>query len=202
MAIMAEQAESSVCPKCNELERRVAALESQLADALSRLAAATKNSGNSSKPPSSDIVKAALVGRKKKQKKRKKGAQPGHPKHERPAFPPEHVDKTEDYAFDACPECGGKLKVLDQPASVVQQIEVVTQLRGDYGCYRNSRCVILAAPFSRMGARFIPSPGRMVSTSPEGIVTARARLWVSHTGFPGSTFSGDIPKASESTLPC
>lgn len=77
---MAEQAESSVCPKCNELERRVAALESQLADVLSRLAAALKNSGNSSKPPSSDIVKAAVVGLKKKQKKRKKGGQPGHPR--------------------------------------------------------------------------------------------------------------------------
>ena len=114
--MMAEQAESSVCPKCSELERRVAALESQLADALSRLAAATKNSGNSSKPPSSDSAKAAVVDRKKK---RKKGAQPGRPKHERLAFPPEQVDKTQDYAFDACPECGGKLEVLDQPASGV-----------------------------------------------------------------------------------
>lgn len=125
---MAEQGELSVCPKCRELERRVSALESQLADALSRLAAATKNSGNSSKPPSSDIVKAALAGRKKKNKqKRKTGGQPGHPKHERPAFPPDQVDNTQDYAFDACPDCGGKLEVLDQPASVVQQIEVVAQ---------------------------------------------------------------------------
>mgnify|MGYP003394892451 CR=1 FL=1 len=80
---MAEQAEFSVCPKCRELERRVAALESQLSEALIRLAAATKNSGNSSKPPSSDIVKAAIAGRKKKGKKRKVGGQPGHPKAER-----------------------------------------------------------------------------------------------------------------------
>src|ERR1041384_2431886 len=97
---MAEHAGSSVCPKCSELERRIVALEAQLADALGRLAAATKNSGNSSKPPSSDIVKAALAGRKKKRKKKKRGAQPGHPKHERPAFPPEQVDQTQDYAFE------------------------------------------------------------------------------------------------------
>ena len=117
---MAEHAGSSVCPKCCELERRIAVLEAQLA-------AAGKNSANSSKPPSSDIVKAALAGRKKKRKKRKRGGQPGHPKHERPAFQPHQIDKTQDDALDACPECGGKLEVLDQPASVVQQIEVVAQ---------------------------------------------------------------------------
>ena len=117
---MAEHAGSSVCPKCRELERRIVVLEAQLA-------AAGKNSANSSKPPSSDIVKAALAGRKKKGKKKKRGGQPGHPKHERPAFQPDQIDKTQDYALDACPECGGKLEVLDQPASVVQQIEVVAQ---------------------------------------------------------------------------
>ena len=117
---MAEELQTG-CPKCRELEGRIVALEAQLA-------AASKNSTNSSKPPSSDIVKAALADRKKKgKKKRKKGGQPGHPKHERPAFSPEQIDKTQDYALDSCPDCGGKLEVLENPASVVQQIEVVAQ---------------------------------------------------------------------------
>jgi transposase len=61
------------------------------------------------------------------QKKRQRGAQPGHPKHERPAFPPEQIDKTRDYALECCPDCGGELELLKQPASVVQQVEIVTR---------------------------------------------------------------------------
>ena len=38
-----------------------------------------------------DRVKAALAGRKKKGKKKKRGGQPGHPKHERPAFQPDQI---------------------------------------------------------------------------------------------------------------
>ena len=56
--------ETTECPNCKKLARRVAKLEAQLAPALQRiaqleqqLAAARKNSSTSSKPPSSDIVK-------------------------------------------------------------------------------------------------------------------------------------------------
>ena len=56
--------ETSECPNCKRLARRVATPEKQLAEALERiaqleqqLAAAKKDSSTSSKPPSSDIVK-------------------------------------------------------------------------------------------------------------------------------------------------
>lgn len=47
---MAETSIGTRCPECERLRARVADLET-------RLAAAQKHSGNSSKPPSSDIVK-------------------------------------------------------------------------------------------------------------------------------------------------
>ncbi len=114
---MADQAEPPACPKCRELELRIAALEA-------KLAAATKNSTNSSKPPSSDIVKPPATPRKP-QKKRKRGAQPGHKKHERKPFEPGEIDLFQDHRLDQCPECGGKLELLPEPARVLQQIEVV-----------------------------------------------------------------------------
>lgn len=107
------------CPKCAGLELRIAALEA-------KLAAATKNSTTSSKPPSSDIVKPRESLRKRLSK-RKRGAQAGHPKHERKAFTPAEIDRTQDYRLDVCPECGGALEILPQPARVVQQMEVAAQ---------------------------------------------------------------------------
>jgi transposase len=73
------------------LERRIAALEAENADLKRRLAAASKNSSTSSKPPSPDIVKPprppghAGNGRI--------GGQPGHPRHERPPFDANQIDK-------------------------------------------------------------------------------------------------------------
>ncbi len=115
---MTEQATTG-CPRC-------AALERELAELRERLARLEKNSGNSSKPPSSDIVKPATVG-KKRRSRRKRGAQPGHPKHERPAFSPEDLDRIRDYQFERCPDCDGPLEVLDEPARVLQQIDVVAR---------------------------------------------------------------------------
>lgn len=153
---MANQAEPPVCPRCVELERRVAALEAQLAAALDKLAtaldqlaetqrqlaetqrqlaAARKTSANSSKPPSSDLVKPPPPGGKPGAK-RHRGAQPGHPRHERAAFTPAEIDRIEEHRPDACPDCGGDLEALDEPARVVQQVEllprpvVVTEHRG------------------------------------------------------------------------
>jgi transposase len=102
-------------------------LERRIAELVARLARLEKNSGNSSKPPSSDIVKPLRPGRKKDKKKRKRGGQPGHPKHVRPAFPPEQIDQTKDYKLDCCPQCDGPLQLLDTPASVLQQVELVAK---------------------------------------------------------------------------
>lgn len=116
---MTEQTERPDCPKCRELEQRIAALEA-------KLAAATKNSSNSSKSPSSDIVKPPTQ-RRKPDKKRQRGAQPGHKKHERKPFEPGQIDQVENHRLDHCPQCGGPLELLDKPARVLQQIEVAAQ---------------------------------------------------------------------------
>jgi len=91
-----------------------------------KLAAAQKHSGNSSKPPSSDIVKPPKL-RLKGKKKRKRGGQVGHPRHDRPLFPPEQIDKTWDHTLDYCPDCHGPLEETDDLPRIVQQVEIVTK---------------------------------------------------------------------------
>src|SRR5512135_2242964 len=86
------------CANCRRLQARVDALEEELA-ALKQvvaqlgqpLAAARKDSSTSSKPPSSDLVKPPQPP-PEGQDRRRIGGQPGHPKHERVAFPPEAVN--------------------------------------------------------------------------------------------------------------
>src|SRR5436190_21143278 len=119
---MVDQAEHADCPRCRELEQRIAVLEAQLAAFQSRcaaleakLAALTKNSSTSSKPPSSDLVKPPKPGRGQQLPRRLRGAQPGHTKHERKPFAPEEVDEVCDYQAEACPECGGPLELLPEP---------------------------------------------------------------------------------------
>lgn len=116
---MSQAATSHDCPQCAVLRQRIAELES-------RLAKLEKNSSNSSKPPSSDVVRPTAAANKQR-KKRKPGGQAGHPKHQRAAFTEEEIDHRYDYSFDRCPDCDGKLKLLEEPASIVQQVEVVTQ---------------------------------------------------------------------------
>jgi transposase len=97
-------------------QQRVQALERQVA----RLA---KNSTNSSKPPSSDITRPKP--QERKPRKRKIGAQPGHARHERPAFPEADIQSFHDYRLDACPECGNaEVAFLNQPPRVLQQMEI------------------------------------------------------------------------------
>ena len=107
------------CPQCAELERRVAALEAELAKAK-------KNSANSSKPPSSDIVNPPKKpGKPGRPKKRKIGGQPGHPRHERTRFTEEVLNEHWIWGYDECPCCGGKLIDADEPPRVLQQIELL-----------------------------------------------------------------------------
>jgi len=103
-----------------ELRQRVVALEAEVA----RL---RKNSSNSSKPPSSDIVKPPKPSPSFGRKKRRIGGQLGHPRHERPAFSPDQIDRTRDYELDRCPDCGGRLKRLAGEDRVIQQVEIVRQ---------------------------------------------------------------------------
>lgn len=105
------------CPECARLQARVAELEGLLA-------AAKKSSRTSSKPPSSDIVKPPKGDAKNTSTKRKRGAQQGHPGHQRPPFPPEQVTDSEDYTLECCPDCGGTLADAATAPRVLQQVEI------------------------------------------------------------------------------
>src|SRR5512147_1532366 len=122
------------CPKCRRLQARVEALEAELvalkqivARLSQQLAAARKDSSNSSKPPSSDIVKPPKPSPPQGQEQRRIGGQPGHPKHERAAFPPESINGgTFDHRIDSCPACGHDLQpTLTITPRIVQQVDIV-----------------------------------------------------------------------------
>jgi len=106
-----------------ELEKQVAKLVKVNAELTDKVAKLSKNSSNSSKPPSSDIVKPPR--KKKGNGSRNIGGQPGHTKHERTPFTTEEIDDFQTHTLDVCPDCGGKLKEVENAARVVQQVEVV-----------------------------------------------------------------------------
>src|SRR6267142_1860303 len=110
------------CAGCAALMQLVEQLRAEVAELRAELAAAKKNSTNSSKPPSSDIVKKP-IDKLKNRKKRKRGGQPGHPRHERPLFPDDQVDYTELHCV-ACPDCHGPVVPSKLPPKVIQQVEL------------------------------------------------------------------------------
>ena len=113
--------------RIDKLEQENAWLRDENAQLKQQLAAARKNSSTSSKPPSSDIVKPKKP-RGKGRKKRKRGGQPGHPRHERPAFPAEMIDDILPYTLDGCPDCGSELLFSRQVETrVIQQAELVAK---------------------------------------------------------------------------
>ena len=109
------------CARCADLEQRLEQLCARVAQLEAELAAAKKNSTNSSKPPSSDIVKPKI--KPKDGKKRKRGGQPGHPRHERPLLPDDQVDYTDLHCIE-CPDCHGPVVPSKVPPKVIQQIEL------------------------------------------------------------------------------
>jgi transposase len=114
---------SEKCPQCELLSAKVTALEAELGRVRQQLAAANKNSATSSKPPSSDIVKPKPPERPDGQK-RSIGGQPGHDKHERSPFPSEQVTGLETHTLEACPGCGGPLRLNPTIPRVVQQVDI------------------------------------------------------------------------------
>jgi transposase len=117
------------CANCQRLQAEVEALRAQLValqatveQLQKQLAAALKNSSNSSKPPSSDIVKPPKPQPPSGQPRRKPGGQPGHASHQRALFPPEMLaSEPTDYLLDACPGCGGHLLLTDDAEPIVVQ---------------------------------------------------------------------------------
>jgi transposase len=150
---MEPRGSSTGCPTCAQLQGRLAHLSARVAELETKLAAAQKDSRTSSKPPSSDIVKPPKDGPGRKKKKRRRGGQPGHPRHERPAFAPEQVDSTHDYVLEECPDCGGRLQDAAAAARVIQQVEIaekpiiITEHRGlAYWCAKCQKVHYGAVP--------------------------------------------------------
>src|SRR5450755_1279853 len=121
--------ENSTCGQCRIRDAKIAALEEKVAhleELVTRLeqklASSKKNSSTSSKPPSSDIVKPKPP--LPDGEKRSIGGQPGHPKHEREPFPPEQVTSFHEHPLDACPDCGGTLRLNGPCKKVVQQVDI------------------------------------------------------------------------------
>lgn len=111
------------CPRCQELETRLAALEAEIRRLGEQLAAARKNSATSSKPPSSDIVKPKPAPAPDGSK-RTIGGQPGHPMHLREPFPAGQITSFHRHEPDACPDCGGVVRPSGTDDRVVQQVDV------------------------------------------------------------------------------
>ena len=103
------------------LKMRIAELETENSRLMTEIAKLKKNSTTSSKPPSSDIVKPPRPPATGKPGKRRAGGQPHHPRHTRPPFPPEQVDKTWDYEWENVP---AGWKTLDR-FRIVQQAELI-----------------------------------------------------------------------------
>jgi transposase len=116
----------STCPQCRVLATELTALKAEVARLREELAAAKKNSTTSSKPPSSDIVKPKPSDRDENAPKRTIGGQPGHPIHVRDPFPPDQITDFHTHRLDACPCCGGPLRLNGPLAKVVQQMDIQT----------------------------------------------------------------------------
>ena len=124
--------EEARCSNCDALAAQVADLQAavvllteQVESLKEQLAKAKKDSSTSSKPPSSDIVKRKKKPGKGRRGKRKQGGQKGHPRHERPEFPPEMLDGAWEYHLSECPVCGDALLPSDEAPKTIQQIEIV-----------------------------------------------------------------------------
>jgi transposase len=122
---MMEESTPPSCSECRQLRAELQELRATLARLQEQLAAARKDSSTSSKPPSSDITKPPPPPLPPGQHKRRRGGQPGHPQHERTLFPTEQVQQFFHHTLDACPCCGGQLRLNGDQARVVQQVDVV-----------------------------------------------------------------------------
>ena len=122
------------------LQEQFTQAQQELVRTREQLAKARKDSSTSSKPPSSDLVKPPKPAPPNEAAKRRRGGQPGHPRHERQAFPPECLTGgTLTYPLELCPECGHGLQAATCPPLVVQQVEIevvplcITEHRAEAG---------------------------------------------------------------------
>lgn len=125
-----------VCPGCRQRDRRIAALEKEVADLKAQLQHLRQrmrrmvadfsfklhkarergqcNSSNSSLPPSANPLDAPKPA-PKQPSGRKPGGQPGHPPHPRQRLPPERLAKVIPFIPEVCGHCQAPLPAQPGP---------------------------------------------------------------------------------------
>ena len=144
-------------PSYTELTDLVRDLRERIAELEAQLAAAKKNSRNSSKPPSSDITKPPTDPQHNadRRKKRHIGGQEGHPKHESDLTVDDadhvvdlHADRIlDDPSLDLVPAPDHEPRVLFQYELTDQPVELTAYVSHPYRDRRSGE--ILYAPFPR-----------------------------------------------------
>lgn len=109
----------------DELKDRVEQLAGQVDRLQRELSRAGKDSSTSAKPPSSDITDKQQKPRSSSGSQRRKGGQPGHDKHDRGPFAADAITHHRTHTLDACPACGGDIKLTDNTPRCLQQVELI-----------------------------------------------------------------------------
>lgn len=112
-----------VIPTLLNFDARVVALQAQVDELTAQIVRLSKTSANSSKRPSSDDL-TKPPRQKQPPGARGIGGQPGHPRHERPAFPPGAEVQRHEYSLTDCPDCHGEAIFTGGTPRVIQQIEI------------------------------------------------------------------------------
>jgi Tfp pilus assembly protein FimV len=114
--------------EAEEREQHIQQLQQQLADARAKL---RTNSTNSSLPPSSDRFHSKRrPPPAAKQPRKKSGAQPGHPRQQRPLVPPDQVSQIIPRKPITCRRCGKPL-TGDDPSPLRHQVAEIPVVRPD-----------------------------------------------------------------------
>ena len=117
-----------VCPRCVQLEQRIAGLEALVRDLQATVRdlqeRLNRNSSNSSIPPSANPLQAPkpVV---KPPSGHKPGGQKGHPGHHRHRLPPERVTNIVPYVPTICAQCQAPLPAeprSDDPEPIWHQV--------------------------------------------------------------------------------
>lgn len=110
-------------PSYEELETEVIKLRSEIVELRSHILRLEeffkKNSQNSSKPPSSDQKANSPL-----KDPKKRGPLFGHTAHQRALFPEDLVKERIVVKEQLCKQCGGAVKVLEDPPLIHQQVEI------------------------------------------------------------------------------
>ena len=145
-----------------EAQSVIDALWNALGEALGRIDQLEEqqqaDSSNTSKPPASDSPKQRAERRRTPGSGRARGAQPGHPKHERTVVAEAAVDDVQRFFPAGCETCGGALKLQADPA-IRHQVFDLPEVRyqvTEYQLYRGD-CRHCQRPTTAQLPAWVPS---------------------------------------------